>query len=975
MARSVRSAKTALPRISNVHPRARLFRELDAATRQRIVWIQAPAGAGKTVLVASWLAARRLSAIWLEIEKGDDPGRVFGHLRAAAQELAGRGVELPALRPEHLAAPGAYARRFFEALAEQRRRPAVIVLDDYDALEPGSLVHEMLRDGVAGMDGLTLVVACRDEPPREWARLRAAGAIAVLGARSLSLTRSEARAVASLRSGRRALPDAALALAKGWAAGVVLLSMTAGDPDPERSGRRGVRDFLAVEVFERLDPRVRKVLLRTCLLPSVDAATAAALGGDREAGAYLSDLARLGSFTDRLEGATPVYRYHELFRELLQARARAELGPEGFADVARRSAAALTGCGDVHAALELLASVEEWEELASVLLRHGPVLVGAGRAEALRRWIDQIPGPVAEREPWLRYWGAVALFRRVPAGAVLEMAQTYAEFVARRDAAGAYMSWAAVADMTVFCLDDLKPLGEMIDALADLRERFPRFPGSEVAAAVAASALGAYANARPADPALAAWEERAVEIALGAGEPRVRLNAGRQALFRRAYWGGDVVGSRPLIDAISVLASAEDASLTDALVWHVLEASWHCHAGDGITARAVARKGLELAARSGVDTFDVLLQAEVAFGSLAEEDFGAAEEALGAMAPGTGPRGRLALAAWHHVAAVVAIRRGRMREAVQRARAALQVSEEAGHPPIAAAAAVSWAVAAAHGGGPGPGLAEAAARASGAGFQYGSMGARLASASFTLARGDEEEACLRLAEVLPELRRTGCLNAVWLSRGELAELCAFAIERGIEAEFAARFAAARRLEGCARARLLERWPWRVRVRALGGLGVVGGEPVPSARRGARPVPLQLLKLLVAHGEQGARAEVLSDALWPHADGDDARHALETALYRLRRVLGDQDAVTRRGERIALDARCVFVDAWALEAIAARVRQLGGPGSERLVEAAAALGGGELFGDDDDPRIAFARERVSRAAVAIGLGRATSAARP
>jgi hypothetical protein len=465
------------------------------------------------------------------------------------------------------------------------------------------------------------------------------------------------------------------------------------------------------------------------------------------------------------------------------------------------------------------------------------------------------------------------------------------------------------------------------------------------------------------------WEERALALALGPGDLRVRLNAGRNVLLQRTYWGGEVEGTRAVVEALSELADGPDAPLTDALIWHVMEASWRDQAGDGSACRRVGERGLELGERTGVHAMDILLQATMAFGALADEDFATADRALARMAPEKGRAPRLSTAAWHFVAAVVALRRGDDRDALLRARAAVRVGEEAGHPCVVAGGRLTWAVAAARSGGAGPGIDDAVSEARAAGYHYAEWGGGLAAAALALSSGDVEGAERRLREVLPGLRAAGCMNTVWVSRAELADLCALAIERGVEAEFAARLASTRGLVAGPRARWLASWPWAVRVHALGGLRVTGLLGEIAARRGAQQVPLQLLKLLVAYGERGARSDQLADQLWPSAEGDDARHALETTIYRLRQILGDQKAVVRRGDRITLDAGRVFVDAWALEALAAKAgAPTSGDGQHaaRLSAAAAELGVGELFGDDEDPRVAFARDRVRRAAQAVGV---------
>lgn len=134
--------------------------------------------------------------------------------------------------------------------------------------------------------------------------------------------------------------------------------------------------------------------------------------------------------------------------------------------------------------------------------------------------------------------------------------------------------------------------------------------------------------------------------------------------------------------------------------------------------------------------------------------------------------------------------------------------------------------------------------------------------------------------------------------------------------------------------------------------------------------LEQLGLLVAYGERGAALERLADDLWPDAEGDTAQHALETTMYRLRRLLGDQAALVRRGGRAALEPHRAFVDAWAFEGLAGKAeayRARGDPaGALRASAAAIELYRGDLLPDDDLPEIAHIRERLRSRAERLAL---------
>jgi LuxR family transcriptional regulator, maltose regulon positive regulatory protein len=106
------------------------------------------------------------------------------------------------------------------------------------------------------------------------------------------------------------------------------------------------------------------------------------------------------------------------------------------------------------------------------------------------------------------------------------------------------------------------------------------------------------------------------------------------------------------------------------------------------------------------------------------------------------------------------------------------------------------------------------------------------------------------------------------------------------------------------------WPFKVLV--LGRFQLLKGEtPIQFSRRQQRK-PLELLQALIAFGGTEVGAGKLTDALWPDSDGDAGYHALESALYRLRQLLGAPSALVMAGGKLTLDRRQVWVDMWAFE---------------------------------------------------------------
>jgi two-component SAPR family response regulator len=159
----------------------------------------------------------------------------------------------------------------------------------------------------------------------------------------------------------------------------------------------------------------------------------------------------------------------------------------------------------------------------------------------------------------------------------------------------------------------------------------------------------------------------------------------------------------------------------------------------------------------------------------------------------------------------------------------------------------------------------------------------------------------------------------------MAKLCVEALKRHIEPDYVRSLVVEHRLVPQTPPTDVPGWPWPVRMITLGCFRLEKcGEPVPSSRK-AQQRPLAMLKYLVARGGRNIPAYEIEEVLWPDADGDAASNAFSTTLHRLRKLLGNDDAVRYAEAALSLDEFLVWVDVPALERCCLQVeRILAGP---------------------------------------------------
>jgi LuxR family maltose regulon positive regulatory protein len=413
-----------------------LLARLDDAARMRLTLVSAPAGFGKTTLVAQWLNsdagvdARRHRG-WLSLDSDDnDPVRFWRYVVAAFQ-LAGVAVgarTLATLRPAPASGGDASAvlLPLLNDLTQSgtgNARMNLLVLEDYHVIT-AMQIHETLAFLVDHLPETTgLMVLTRGDPPLPLARWRARDQLRELRAVDLRFTRIEAEAFARATLGAELSSDAVARLdhrLEGFPAGWRMLSLIAqwqpGDVERLASNFDGahqhVIEYFAGEVLGALPPLLQEFVLRTSLLNRMTGSLCDAVTGRDDGEATLDQLERDNVFVERLnvERGSAWYRYHGLFSDAMRHVARRRLGEEALRGLLVRASAWFERNGDLSDAIETALDSRDSPRAAALIEQY----VERRRyqeAHTLRRWLDQLPqADVFARPELCRSFASLILF-------------------------------------------------------------------------------------------------------------------------------------------------------------------------------------------------------------------------------------------------------------------------------------------------------------------------------------------------------------------------------------------------------------------------------------------------------------------------------------------------------------------------------------------------------------------------------------
>lgn len=382
--------------------RLRLHATLLRGMSRPLTLLVAPAGWGKSTLIAEWLRQSGIAAGWVSLDRGDGDAKRFWQYLLLAANRAVPGVANAALR--RLEAAGSDVMRdvlpaLVNEVAEQAR-DVVVVLDDYH-LVTGAQVHgSVARLLERCPPQLHLLMSTRADPPLALSRLRVHGDLVEIRADQLRFTVEEAADLLGRALGVALAPDDVQRLVvrtEGWAAGLQLAALGLADRDNRSEfierftgADRHVVDYLGEEVLAPLPALLREFLLKTSTLNRICASLADTVTGRDDSAAVLDEIYRANLFLTPLDDERVWFRYHQLFRGILRHELT-RVAPASVADLHRRAASWYAAAGD--AAESVGHAIESGDSDLAVTMVAGAWLpeFNAGRLQTVRSWLDVLP--------------------------------------------------------------------------------------------------------------------------------------------------------------------------------------------------------------------------------------------------------------------------------------------------------------------------------------------------------------------------------------------------------------------------------------------------------------------------------------------------------------------------------------------------------------------------------------------------------
>jgi LuxR family maltose regulon positive regulatory protein len=406
--------------------RARLLTQLEVCIQCALTLICAPAGYGKTTLLAEFISERMRAAVggskgnktaphfcWLSLDEADnDLVRFLTYLIASLNETwPGIGVEAGDLLHSFPPPPAQTILALLINELQEIFQPICLVLDDYQFIS-----NRAIHEGVAFLldhlpANLHLIMATRSDPPVPLARLRAHNQLLELRADHLRFTPEETTAFLNRVMNLSLSTDEITTLgnrAEGWIAGLQMAAVSMHGRSDISSfiqafsgSHRYILDYLTEEALDRQPENVKQFLLSTSVLDRLCASLCGAVVGENESNArtILAYLDRENLFLIALDDTCFWFRYHHLFADLLRTRLQ-QFRPDKIPQLHTRASEWYEKNGYLVDAIQHAFLAHEDERASALIEHYGPSRWSYGDSSVLNL-VAHLPPKMLRTRPKL----------------------------------------------------------------------------------------------------------------------------------------------------------------------------------------------------------------------------------------------------------------------------------------------------------------------------------------------------------------------------------------------------------------------------------------------------------------------------------------------------------------------------------------------------------------------------------------------
>jgi LuxR family maltose regulon positive regulatory protein len=399
-------------------PRPQLIERLNASLSGKLTLVTAPAGFGKTALVAKWVgrglpASYQKRVSWLSLDQADNtPIQFWTYFVAALKRVSpeiGKTIQTAFQTTSSLPSIETVLTSLINDLAENAQ-PLLLGLDDFHEITNAD-IHRGVAFLIENLStNFKLVILSREDLPFSVSRYRVSGQLTEIRAADLRFSREESTTLFNELLALSLTPEDVETLNKrteGWVAGLQLAALSLKSTAEKSAfiqdfagSHRFLTDYLIDEVLSRQTEASQKFLWRTAILKRFSAAVCDALMENGNSLQILRQLEQANLFLVPLDEERRWFRYHHLFAEFLRLRLHeneAQLIPELY----QRAIDWFEQAGLHREALGYALQGQDYAKAAALVEKLAPQALAQYQHRLVILWCQEIPAEVQAQRPFL----------------------------------------------------------------------------------------------------------------------------------------------------------------------------------------------------------------------------------------------------------------------------------------------------------------------------------------------------------------------------------------------------------------------------------------------------------------------------------------------------------------------------------------------------------------------------------------------
>ena len=897
----------AAPKTRGALARPELFDCLQRAREWPVIFLSAPPGSGKTMLVAGFLRRFKINHIWLTVEdsRGNDHEALLDAFIESMQQCICEGEE------------------------------CVAVIDNYHYWQSFDVAHQKLDKLINSLEeGVNLVLISRLDLPHAFDAQVQANSIIRFFSGDIYFTRDEgvklikhmAPAPSKRIEDAQSVAESVWSLTAGWCLGTQVLvgevvKGTSGDVNIYRrisDGSELIYYYFDRQLLVDVHEDSLNKLLQLCALDYVPKEIFDDCFGYENADQqvvsqyhlFLNFFSLVKRNAHDYLHLLPLFNRYLAYRESLVPQENTQERHRAFGKL-------LLDQGYACEAITFYLNKQLWPDASESMNSAYMTCINQAKINNMGNIFENLPHSSIDHHPWIKYWD---LWSRRNVGMATHLTDWYSvyEKFDGVDAEGRLFSAFCIADM----LGPFARYDKRLSHLeAELSEYIQTATGKiDERAIFSALRLALWSSA----------EKQALDDLVARGENIVRSNCdvnlriklGATLVHYFSWWRGDTSKASVLYDFIAKDVESPHVERYSKLFWH---ANVSIHAwliGDNHKAKLHLQGAVEALTSADDESWRRLIFFHSAFVHFSEGDN---ETALGYADQVFSPKEcdtPLARALYLYLKAWLKYGEQRLEDLIEHLEQAVDVlSKQEGHALYRAMIEVDYGRAlylnndSFH-------AERMIERVDKCALKTGSLTLRyrcsLARLSANVSEFPDQNEAQRLRSVLAVAREQNLMRLAWWRSPSLRRTYKAALIAGVEVDAVAAQIKENNIELDRSCFEVENWPWPIKLYTLGRFSlVVNGRKYEFNGRG-KSRPLELIKTLIALGGRDVSEQSLSDVLWPNSEADSAHRNFDTTLHRLRKIFELDEVLVLKDGRLTLNNCYCWVDVWVFERLIGRL---------------------------------------------------------